>query len=77
MNIALDQIAGCLARPMRAVMSDTATKEATKKRLKLKHAVESVGHPVHVRLLLADDQLQRAAAKELFSQPNNFQALLL
>jgi AbrB family looped-hinge helix DNA binding protein len=38
-NIALDQVAGCLARSGQAVMSDAAIKAAIKKRLKLKHTV--------------------------------------
>ncbi len=35
---ALDQVAGCLARPQQTVPSDAAIKGAIKARLKLKHA---------------------------------------
>jgi AbrB family looped-hinge helix DNA binding protein len=36
-KIALDQVAGCLARPKQALVSDAAIKTIIKKRLKLKH----------------------------------------
>jgi AbrB family looped-hinge helix DNA binding protein len=35
---ALDQVAGCLARPKQIVLSDAAIKDAIRARLKLKHA---------------------------------------
>jgi AbrB family looped-hinge helix DNA binding protein len=35
---ALDQVAGCLARPQQALMSDATIKAAIKARLKAKHA---------------------------------------
>lgn len=37
-HIALDQVAGCLARPQQTVLSDAAIKATIKARLKLKHA---------------------------------------
>jgi AbrB family looped-hinge helix DNA binding protein len=36
--VALDHVAGCLARPQQTALSDTDAKAAIKKRLKLKHA---------------------------------------
>ena len=38
-HAALDQVAGCLARPNQAVLNDAAIKDAIKTRLKLKHAL--------------------------------------
>jgi AbrB family looped-hinge helix DNA binding protein len=38
-NIALNQVAGCLARPKQVALSDADIKVAIKKRLKLKHGV--------------------------------------
>lgn len=38
-NIALNQVAGCLARPKRVALSDADINVAIKKRLKLKHGV--------------------------------------
>ncbi len=35
---ALDQVAGCLARPQQVLMSDAAVKASIKARLKTKHA---------------------------------------
>ena len=37
-HAALDQVAGCLARPNQTMLDDAAIKEAIKARLKLKHA---------------------------------------
>jgi AbrB family looped-hinge helix DNA binding protein len=36
-NVVLDQVAGCLARPKQVVLSDSAIRQAIKKRLKLKY----------------------------------------
>lgn len=37
-QVVLEQVAGCLARPKQAKLSDAAIKDAIKARLKLKHA---------------------------------------